>query len=100
MWLPSAYVHADFSLEYVAFLLLAPLALTLIPAWLFYEVTIANMAPPSDDGSTRLRIWTLVSAFALTLAAVQPGIATREIWLVRRRAANSCCSYSSSFRRS
>ncbi len=83
VWLPSAYVRADFSLEYVAFLLLAPLALTLIPAWLFYEVTIANMAPASDDSSTRLRVWTLVSAFGLTLAAVMPGIATRDMgWFV------------------
>jgi hypothetical protein len=83
VWLPSAYVRADFSLEYVAFLLLAPLALMLIPAWLFYEVTIANMAPPSDDRSTRLRIWTLVSTFTLTLASVLPGVATRELgWFV------------------
>src|SRR6478736_2840735 len=37
-----------------------------VPAWLFYEVTIANLAGPSDDRSSRLRIWTIVSTIVLT----------------------------------
>lgn len=78
VWLPGAYVRADFGLEYFTFLVVAPLVLAAVPAWLFYEVTIANMAPPSDDTSTRLRIWTLVSGLALTFAAALPGVTTRE----------------------
>ncbi|MFO7179073.1 MAG: ABC transporter permease [Pseudomonadota bacterium] len=62
VWLPTAYVRADFGLPYVVFLVLAPLLVTVLPAWLFYEVTIANMASESDDRSTRLRLWMLVSA--------------------------------------
>jgi hypothetical protein len=45
----------------LAFLVLLPAVLAAIPAWLFYEVTIANMGSPSDDRSTRLRIWFLVA---------------------------------------
>src|SRR5690606_4163656 len=62
VWLPTAYVRADFGLPYVVFLVLAPLLVTILPAWLFYEVTIANMAGESDDRSTRLRVWMLASA--------------------------------------
>ncbi|HVJ19505.1 MAG TPA: ABC transporter permease [Polyangiaceae bacterium] len=83
VWLPGAYVRADFGLEYLAFLVLAPLALTAVPAWLFYEITIANMAAPSDDRSSRLRVWTLVSGPILTATAILPGLATAELgWFV------------------
>jgi ABC-type transport system involved in multi-copper enzyme maturation permease subunit len=61
VWLPTAYVRADFSLAYLVFLVLLPAVLTAIPAWLFYEVTVANMGSPSDDRSTRLRVWFLVA---------------------------------------
>jgi len=83
VWLPTAYGRADFGLEYLAFLVLAPVALTIIPAWLFYEITIANMAAPSDDRSTRLRVWMLVSGPILTATAILPGLATAEVgWFV------------------
>jgi hypothetical protein len=61
VWLPTAYVRADFGLAYLAFLVLLPAVLTAVPAWLFYEVTVANMGSPSDDRSTRLRVWFLVA---------------------------------------
>jgi hypothetical protein len=74
VWLPTAYVRADFGLSYLVFLLLCPVVVTALPGWLFYEITIANMAGASDDRSTRLRIWMLVSgpllAFVGVLAAV------------------------------
>jgi len=69
VWLPTAYVRADFGLSYLVFLVLLPAVLTAIPAWLFYEVTVANMGSPSDDRSTRLRVWCLV-AMPLFSAAV------------------------------
>jgi ABC-type transport system involved in multi-copper enzyme maturation permease subunit len=70
VWLPTAYVRADFGLPYFAFLVLLPAVLTAIPAWLFYEVTVANMGAPSDDRSTRLRVWFLTSLPALTLSTL------------------------------
>jgi hypothetical protein len=78
VWLPTAYVRADFGAEYVAILFLLPFVLIAVPAWLFYEITIANMAAPSDDRSTRLRCWTLVSIPGLALAAAGCGAAFRN----------------------
>lgn len=72
VWLPTALVRADFGLEYIAFLVVAPLALTLLPAWFLYEVTVANMASVSDDRSTGVRTWFLVALPALTVAAICP----------------------------
>ena len=68
VWLPTAYVRADFGLAYLAFLVLLPALLTTLPAWLFYEVTVANMGSPSDDRSTRLRVWFLVAMPAVSCA--------------------------------
>jgi hypothetical protein len=78
VWLPTAYARADFGAEYVALLVLLPFVLIAVPAWLFYEITIANMASASDDRSTRLRLWTLVSTPGLTLALVGCGVAFRD----------------------
>ncbi len=69
VWLPTAYVRADFGLAYCVFLLLLPALAALIPAGLFYESAVANMGSPSDDRSTRLRIWFLTAMPALTAAA-------------------------------
>ena len=56
-------------LPYCVFLLLLPALTTLIPAWLFYESAVANMGSPSDDRSTRLRVWFLIAMPALTVCA-------------------------------
>jgi ABC-type transport system involved in multi-copper enzyme maturation permease subunit len=66
VWLPTAYVRADFGLPYLVFLLLLPALTTAIPAWLFYESAVANMGSASDDRSTRLRVWFLTTLPALT----------------------------------
>ena len=79
VWLPTAWVRADFGLPYVAFLVVMPAVAVLVPAWLFYEVTIANLASPSDDRSTRLRVWTIVSTLALTGCAAIVAVATRQV---------------------
>jgi hypothetical protein len=72
-------------------LVLCPLVVTALPGWLFYEITIANMAAPSDDRSTRLRLWMLVSGPLLTLVLLLAAatldasywalVATSAIWL-------------------
>ena len=69
VWLPTAYVRADFGLAYFVFLLLLPTLATLIPAWLFYEATVANMGSPSDDRSTRLRVWFLTALPTFSVCA-------------------------------
>jgi hypothetical protein len=75
VWLPTAFVRADFGLPYLAFLVIAPLAATLLPTWFLYEVTVANMASVSDDRSSGVRRWFLVAIPAMTMAAVCPVIA-------------------------
>jgi ABC-type transport system involved in multi-copper enzyme maturation permease subunit len=70
VWLPTAYARADFGLDYAVFLVLYPLVATILPAWLLYEITIANMAAESEDRSTRLRIWAFVSGPVITLGSV------------------------------
>jgi len=67
VWLPTAYVRADFGLPYCVFLLLLPALTAVTPAWLFYESAVANMGSPSDDRSTRLRVWFLTTMPALTV---------------------------------
>jgi hypothetical protein len=79
VWLPTAWVRADLGLRYLAFLVVLPAVGVLVPAWLFYEVTIANLAGPSDDRSTRLRVWTIVSALALAGACAVVQLTTREL---------------------
>jgi len=66
VWLPTAYVRADFGPAYVVFLLLVPALSALTPAWLFYESAVANIGSASDDRSTRLRVWFLTTMPALT----------------------------------
>jgi len=79
VWLPTAWVRADFGLPYVAFLLVLPAVSVVLPAWLFYEITVANLASPSDDRSSRLRLWTIVSALSLTACSALVAVATRKV---------------------
>jgi hypothetical protein len=74
VWLPTAYVRADFGLEYLAFLVLAPLVAIALPAWFLYEVTVANMASLADDRSSGVRRWFLVAVPAVTIASFVPAL--------------------------
>ncbi len=78
VWLPTAYVRADFGLPYLVFLVLVPAVLTVLPCWLFYEVTAANMGSPSDDRSTRLRVWFLVAMPMFSAAIALVSLAVRS----------------------
>ncbi|HEY3496478.1 MAG TPA: ABC transporter permease [Polyangiaceae bacterium] len=83
VWLPSAYVRADFGIEYLTLLVVGPFLLVLLPAWLFHEITIANMAAPSDDRSTRLRLWALVASVTLTALSLAGAVALKDLeWLL------------------
>lgn len=79
VWLPAAWVRVDFGLPYLAFLVILPGVTVLVPAWLFYEITVANLAGPSDDRSTRLRVWTIVSSLVLTGCCAMVAVATRRV---------------------
>jgi ABC-type transport system involved in multi-copper enzyme maturation permease subunit len=79
VWLPTAWVRADLGLPYLAFLVVLPAVGVLVPAWLFYEVTIANLASPSDDRSSRLRVWTIISSLSLTGCCAIVAVATRQV---------------------
>jgi ABC-type transport system involved in multi-copper enzyme maturation permease subunit len=79
VWLPTAWVRADLGLPYVAFLVALPAVSVLVPGWLFYEITVANLAGPSDDRSTRLRAWTIASTVALAGCCILVAVATREV---------------------
>jgi ABC-type transport system involved in multi-copper enzyme maturation permease subunit len=79
VWLPTAWVRGDLGLPYFAFLVVLPAVAVLVPTWLFYEVTVANLAGPSDDRSSRLRIWTIVSSLALTCCCAIVAIATSQV---------------------
>jgi len=79
VWLPTAWVRADLGLPYLAFLVVLPAVAVLVPAWLFYEVTIANLGGPSDDRSSRLRVWSIVSSLALSGCCAIVAVATRQV---------------------
>lgn len=80
VWLPTAYLRADFGLEYLTLLVLAPLAAVAIVGWFFYEVTVANIAAPGDDTSSGIRRWLLVSLTLGAIASIAPtsGLTTDE----------------------
>ncbi len=75
VWLPTAYVRADFGIDYVVFLVLAPVVLAVLPAWFLYEATVSNMAGLSDDRSTGIRRWFLVSMPLVVIASIAPAFA-------------------------
>lgn len=72
VWLPTAYARAPFGLEYLAYLVALPLAAIAIPAWFLYEVTIANLCTATDDRSTGLKRWFLVTTPVLVVVAAIP----------------------------
>jgi ABC-type transport system involved in multi-copper enzyme maturation permease subunit len=72
IWLPSAYERAPFGIPYLVFLVLLPVLSVVLPAWFFYEVTIANLTSITDDSSSGLKRWFLVAAPSLTLAGAAP----------------------------
>jgi len=79
VWLPTAWVRVELGLPYLAFLVVLPAVAVLVPGWLFYEITVANLAGPADDRSTRLRAWTILSSLALTGCCGIVAVATRQL---------------------
>lgn len=72
VWLPTAYERAPLSIEYLTFLFVLPIAAVSLPAWFFYEVTVANLTSWSDDRSTGLKRWFAVMTPLVAVAAMVP----------------------------
>jgi len=69
VWLPQAYARAPLGWEYLGALVAAPLVLVTLPGWFLYEATVANLTSITDDRSTGLRRWFLVSTATLSASA-------------------------------
>lgn len=72
VWLPTAYARAPFDLTYLGVLVALPIAAAGLPAWLLYEVTVANLTSITDDRSTGLKRWYAVCAPIFAIAASIP----------------------------
>jgi hypothetical protein len=70
VWLPMAYVRADFGIAYVLLLFVVPLIVFGLPGWLLYEATIANLTEASDDRSSGLKRWFAITSAVLVAAGV------------------------------
>jgi hypothetical protein len=79
VWLPGAYARVALDANYLVFLILVPALGLLLPSWLFYEITVANLAGPGDDRSSGLRRWFAIGSLFLiaVLAVVQ--FAVRDV---------------------
>ena len=54
VWLPLAYSRGHFGLEYLLLLVALPLLLLTAPAWLLYEVTVANLSGEARQVTRRV----------------------------------------------
>jgi hypothetical protein len=70
VWLPTAYERAPLSAAYLGWLVALPLGAVALPSWFFYEVTVANLTSITDDRSTGVRRWFLVTSACLTATGV------------------------------
>ncbi len=69
VWLPTAYARAPFDMTYLGLLVALPIATAALPAWLLYEVTVANLTSITDDRSTGLKRWYAVCTPVLGFGA-------------------------------
>lgn len=70
VWLPTAYVRAEFGFKYLLFFFVLPLAAAAVVATFFYEVTVANLSDPSDDRSTGIKGWFLFATLTLLVVTL------------------------------
>lgn len=67
VWLPTAYARAPFSGLYVLLLVVLPVLAVVLPSWFLYEVTVANLTSITDDRSTGIRRWFVVTSLLVTV---------------------------------
>ncbi len=78
IWLPVALSRAPLGYEYVAYLIIIPLAILLLPTWLLYELTRANLSGVHDDRTLGIKVWYLVCTIVLTLLCLVPALALSD----------------------
>jgi ABC-type transport system involved in multi-copper enzyme maturation permease subunit len=79
VWLPMAYVRGSFGFEYLVLLFGLPGILVVLPAWFFYETTVANLSGTNDDRSTGMKQWFVVAGVLLTATAVLGVLSVRPV---------------------
>lgn len=95
VWLPTAYVRADFGAEYLLYLVAIPGTVTAILAALFFAVTASNLADPNDDRSSGIKIWFVFATSLLAvLGAAAPLLLRRERWVLSLVAMSVCAGVS------
>jgi hypothetical protein len=77
IWLPLAYSRAHFDGWYLILLILLPVTVVLLSLWFFYETTVQRLSSESDDRTTGLKRWYLVSLPLVGAIASIPGFMTR-----------------------
>jgi len=77
VWLPLAYARARFDGFYVLLLVVLPAIVTALALWFFYETAVARLSSESDDRTTGLKRWYLVSLPLVGAIAAVPGWMTR-----------------------
>ena len=79
VWLPLAYTRAHFDGLYLLLLLALPIALSFLGLWFFYELAVLQLAPKSEDRTTGIKRWYLVSLPTVAVMAAIPGLMTRGV---------------------
>jgi hypothetical protein len=94
VWLPTAYVRADFGLPYFIYLILVPVAATAILATFFYEVTVSNLSDASDDRSSGIKRWFLFAMTTLVVVCLfGVGLVPSAQWTVVLIAMGQCVQF-------
>ena len=79
VWLPLAYTRAHFDGLYLLLLIGLPIAVSSLVLWFFYELAVLQLAPTSDDRTTGIKRWYLVTLPFVVVTASIPGLMTRGV---------------------
>jgi hypothetical protein len=81
IWLPTAYLRAELGVDYVVYLVVVPLALTVVFVTYFFELAVANLSDESDDRASGLKVWfVFASAVVTALGIVLPRLVHKDSW--------------------
>ena len=82
IWLPTALLSAPIGFSSIVLLVLLPTLSLLLASWFLYEIALANARSVTDDRSTRLRRWLLISlpVFGLVLSLACVALPSSPRW--------------------
>lgn len=61
IWVPAAYLRADFGPDYVLLLIGGPIVFLGLPGWFLYQTVVANLKDANDDQSSGHKKWFAVA---------------------------------------